>query len=215
MPNKIYLPVLIVFLCISSSAQAELIKLKSGQSVEGKIITQDKDKILVDIGIDTPVTYFRDEIKEIAAPAVIEETIQDPQAHLNADAMEAKAVELIDAGQMDQGLEAMRQAIALDATPQRHFNYGSILFGNGVSRFKKGMIEEAKKILLKAQDELDKAISGFDPENDTSVIAQAYFLSGEIQSKAFDDTAKAKVYYQKAISAADHDGAKAALTTLK
>lgn len=212
MPNKIYLgPLLIVFLTVP--AAADVIKLNSGQQIDGKILKQDKDSILVDAGIDTPVTYFRDEIKEIiTAPApVVQAAVSSPQTRLDADAKEAKAVELIDAGRMDEGLAQLQEALALDPTPQRHFNYGSILFGNGVAEFKKGAIDHAKKILLHAQDELDKAVKSFDHEADKLAVGQAYFLMGEMQAKAFADTTKAKTYYQQAVTVANHAAAKAAL----
>lgn len=128
-----------------------------------------------------------------------------------ADRMENQAVAAVDAGRMDKGLSLMRQAIALDAAPSRQLNYGSILFGNGVSLFKGGQKDKAKKVLAEAREQLLKAVDGFDKTKDALFLAQAYFLLGEIERNGFADAAKAKEYYKKSLSFYDHEGAKAAL----
>lgn len=195
---------------------AETIKLRNGQTVEGKILKEQKDSILVDVGIGMPVTYFRDEIKDIAAEkTAASDQATQAQVSSQADGLEARAVGLIDEGKMDQGVELLRQALALDPNPQRHMNYGSILFGNGVEAFKQGKADEGKKILQESEAQLKKAIEGFtkssgDPSNEFAA-AQAYFLLGEMHANAFADPAQAKTYYEKAVALAAHDGAKAAL----
>ena len=200
----------------SVPAGAETIKLYSGQSVQGKILKEEKDSILVDAGVDTPVTYFRDEIKAILPDEKVQPPAAvDPQLRAQADALEAQALELIDADQMDKGLAMVRQAVALDPTPQRHMNYGSILFGNGVALFKQAQAEEGKKILRLCEEQLHKAIEGFNKDKDAVFLAQAYFLLGEMYNNAFADPAKAKEFYSTALTFSDHDGAKAALAKIK
>ncbi len=183
-------------LSFSSIARAEIIKLKSGQEIEGTILKESKDSILLDAGIDTPVTYFRDEIQAILpqpqAPAVPVEDV-----HQKADTLENQAVELIAADQMERGLALMDQAIALDPAAQRWMNYGSVLFGNGVSLFKSGRTEEGLKILRQAETQLLKAIAGFDKNKDAVFLGQSYFLLGEMYHNAFNDPDQAQEYYQK------------------
>ncbi len=195
-------------------AWAELIKLKSGQTVEGKIVKERGDSILVDTGIEMPVTYFRDEIKEILPDPPAQPAAPQPDQRGRADALEARAVELIDEGKMDQGLDLINQAIALDPSAQRHMNYGSILFGNGVADFKGGRQDEGKAVLQKAEDELKKAIASFGTKTDPLFPAQCYFLLGEMFKNAFADESQAREFYQKAVDLAGHDGAKAALAKL-
>jgi tetratricopeptide (TPR) repeat protein len=203
----------IIFCAIISGAWpslAETVKLNSGQTISGKILKEDKKSILMDVGIDTPVTYFRDEIKEILADAPAgTPVLEDPRQH--ADALESQAVELIDAEKMDEGMDLLRQAVTLDPLPGRHMNYGSILFGNGVALFKKDQQEEGLKILRQAEQELNKAITGFDKQKDAAFLSQAYFLLGEMYSNAFADKPQAKTYYTQALTFFDHDGAKSAL----
>ena len=204
----------IFWLLFACPARAEIIKLNSGQAVEGKVLKKERGSILVDVGIDTPVTYFRDEIKEIVPDPIAPPQVQGQNARLRADALESQAVELIDADKMDQGFDLIAQAIALDPAPRRYMNYGSILFGNGVALFKKGQLEEGKSVLGQSEEQLNKAIAGFDKTKDAVFLGQTYFLLGEMYANAFADAAKAKEFYQKAVSLADHDGAKAALTKI-
>ncbi len=214
MPNNCSRVLFALSFFISLNAYAELIKLNSGQQVEGKILKEEKDSILVDAGIDTPVTYFRDEIKEITADLKPSDLPVDPQLRLQADALEAQALELIDTNKMTEGLAKIRQAIGMDPSPHRLMNYGSILFGNGVAQYRKGMIDDAKIILRDAQTQLNKAIEGFNKTNDAAFIGQSYFLLGEIESNAFNNLTKAKEYYTQAVSICAHDSAKAALAKL-
>ena len=192
-------------------ARAEIIKFNSGQTVQGKILKEGKDSILVDAGIDMPVTYFRDEIKAILPdePAQV-----SPQDRAQADAIESQALEFIDADKMEEGLKLIRQAIAIDPAPQRHMNYGSILFGNGVPLFKKGDQEEGKKVLSVCEEQIQKAIAGFAKDKDAVFLSQANFLLGEIYANAFADIHKAKEYYQKSLTFSEHAGAKAALAKI-
>jgi tetratricopeptide (TPR) repeat protein len=132
-----------------------------------------------------------------------------------ANRLETKAVELIDNDQMAQGMDLMKQAVAINPTPMRHMNYGSILFGNGVADFKAGHKPEALEILYQAQDQLAQAIVGFNPRKEAVFIAQAYFLLGEINLNALSNPEKAKMYYHKSLSFYPNLGAKAALEKLQ
>ena len=195
-------------------AGAEVLELKSGQRIEGKVLQETKDAYVVDAGVGTPLTYFKDEVKAVL-PDTNTPLLNNPaQISQQADAMENQAVTAIDAGQMDKGLSLMRQAIALDPAPSRYLNYGSVLFGNGVSVFKGGQTDKAKEILSNARTQLLKAADGFNKTTDAMFLAQTYFLLGEIARNGFNDAAKAKELYQKSLSLYDHEGAKAALAQL-
>ena len=131
-----------------------------------------------------------------------------------ADQLEDKGAQAIDDGDMARGLDFMVQAIALDPTPERHMNYGSILFGNGVSVYKDSDQEKGKEILRQAQAQLQKAIEAFNSNKDQVYLSQCYFLLGEMYNNAFGDKLKAKEYYTKAASLNDYMGARDALNKL-
>lgn len=193
----------------ASPGAAEVIFLKSGTHVEGKILKEDSSSVVVDAGVDMPITYYKDEIKSIER-----DLPYDPLASKQADSLEARAVELIDDGQMNQGLDLMRQALILAPSPQRHMNYGSILFGNGVKLYKEDKKEQGRNILRQAEEELNKAAASFDKTKDPFFMAQCFYLLGEMYANAFDDKVKAKDYYQEAIDLAGHAGAQKALAKL-
>lgn len=65
MPRNFAL-VTVIFLITAHTAAAESIRLKSGRTVEGKILTQTDDSITIDVGIGVPVTYYLDEIENIS-----------------------------------------------------------------------------------------------------------------------------------------------------
>jgi tetratricopeptide (TPR) repeat protein len=131
-----------------------------------------------------------------------------------ADTLEDKGAQAIDDGNMSQGLDYMVQAITLDPSPIRYLNYGSILFGNGVSVFKDSDQNQGKAILRQAEIQLLTAIKGFNPKKDQVYLSQCYFLLGEMYRNAFGDNARARDYYQKAVDLNDYTGAKDALTKL-
>ena len=62
--NKIFLGIWGEILC-SSLAMAETIQLKSGNDIHGKIVEETEKYIRVDVGIDTPLTFYRDEIERV------------------------------------------------------------------------------------------------------------------------------------------------------
>ncbi|MFH1360712.1 MAG: hypothetical protein ABIJ41_06710 [Candidatus Omnitrophota bacterium] len=81
MRSKYSLLAFIVSLTVSW-ASAETIQFKSGKTLKGKIIEQTSDFIKVDIGIDMPVTYYRDEILNIENDIPSDsEASHDQQSH--------------------------------------------------------------------------------------------------------------------------------------
>ena len=201
----------IAFMLTSASpSAAEVIFLKNGKHIEGKIVKEDSKSVVIDVGIELPVTYYRDEIRGIEKEFPV-----DPLAVSQADAMEAKAVELIDQGKMSEGLDLMRQALVLAPSAQRHMNFGSILFGNGVMLFKNGQQEQGRNMLRQSEEALTKALAAFDKERDAFFMAQCFYLLGEMYSHAFQDEAKAKDYYTEAVALVSHPGATKALNDLK
>ncbi len=52
-------------LCLPQIASADILKLKSGKTWEGKITEQTDTFIKIDIGVRVPVTFWRDEIDSI------------------------------------------------------------------------------------------------------------------------------------------------------
>lgn len=55
--------IVVLFLFISPTARAEIIRLKSGKVIEGIIVERTEDSIKVDTGLGIPVTYYLDEIE--------------------------------------------------------------------------------------------------------------------------------------------------------
>jgi TPR repeat protein len=143
------------------------------------------------------------------------ETSTDAQKRISqADALEDKGAQAIDDGDIDHGLDFMVRAIAMDPTPLRRMNYGSILFGNGVEAFKDSDQNKGKEILRHAETELLKAIAGFDPNRDQVYLSQCYFLLGEMYLNAFGDKIKARTYYKRSADLNDYSGARDALNKL-
>ena len=60
--NFIFLIFLALLGAISSNVFAETVQLKSGKVIEGKIIEEKNDYIKVDVGVENPITLFKDEI---------------------------------------------------------------------------------------------------------------------------------------------------------
>lgn len=202
---------IVVAFCITSASKgaAEVIFLKSGTHVQGKILKEDDVKVVVDAGVDVPVTYYKEDIKNISR-----DLPYNPLAMKHADALEAKAVELIDGNHMNEGLDMMRQALILAPNANRHMNYGSVLFGNGVMLFKENKKEQGRQVLQQAEEELNKASALFQVPKDSFLMAQCFYLLGEMYAHAFDDKAKAQDYYQEAVELAAHPGAIKALKNL-
>lgn len=201
--------ILAVLTTSASNGAAEVVFLKSGSHVEGRILKEDSKSVIIDAGVDMPLTYYKDDIKSIE-----KDMPYDPLATKQADQLEARAVELIDTDQMNQGLDLMRQALILAPNAQRHMNYGSILFGNGVKFFKEDKKEQGRNILHQAEEELNKAAVAFNRDKDPFFVAQCFYLLGEMYANAFDDKVKARDYYQEAVELSNHPGAKKALEKL-
>ena len=200
------LPLVMVMLS-TSVLFADTLQLTNGKKVDGQIVRQDKDSILIDTGVGTPITYYRDEIA-----SVISAPFADPSS--DADKLENEAVELIDAGKRAEGLQKMLKAISTDPTPLRRMNYGSVLFGDGVEKYKKGDREGALVIFQSCERQLQVAIAAFNQSTDTAYLSQCYYLLGEMYLNAFGSKEKASEYYTKSLSYFDHPAAKAALAKI-
>ena len=189
----------------SSFAVADTIILKSGKTVQGIIRERNAKSIRLDVGLDFPITYYLDEVKDI-----VSDNPSDGTDHRNktasvknvaqADAFEQQGLDLIEAGKMDEGIALLRKAIALDPKANRHLNLGAVLSGNGVALFKKDDKKEAVKIFKESEDEIKNAIKLFDPEQESIFLSQAYYLLGEMYAQGFENTVGARDYYEKSIS---------------
>ncbi len=212
-----FLKKIIVFSFLSfsftSNGLAEIIQLKSGQIIEGKVLSQDQNSIIIDTGKRHRVSYPLAQIKEIYSDSS-KQFKEQIIAKQKANELENQAIESIDNNKMAEGLILMKRALEVDATPMRHMNLGSILFGNGVADFKEGKKAQAKETLRQSEEQLMRAIAGFDPRTEKIFLAQAYLLLGEIYSNAFLDKEKAKDFYKESLSYYENQAAKTALELL-
>jgi tetratricopeptide (TPR) repeat protein len=140
-------------------------------------------------------------------------SLPNPDAAAKADRTEQRGLELIDQGEMAQGLDLLREALREDPQANRHLNLGSILFGNGVTLQKQGKSDEAEKIFAEAQAELLQAVQQFDPKEETTFISEGYNLLGEL-AVASNDKLGAKKYFEKSISFYENPAAKRGLAGL-
>ena len=79
-PHNSIFSFLAVIFVTAGVAQAETIRLKSGQTIEGTVVERAEDSIKVDIGLGIPVTYYLDEIESspMPSPAPEPKTTQSP-----------------------------------------------------------------------------------------------------------------------------------------
>lgn len=207
--------ILFIFLLNLPIAKAETIILGSGRTVHGKVLERTDKTIKIDVGLDFPITYYLDEVDRVETDTPSQQGTKPEQSQEDdADALELQGLDLIDEGQMDQGLELLRKATALDPKPNRHLNLGAILSGNGVAAFKDGRKDEAFAVFKEAQAELDQAIDLFDPKKEITFLSQAYYLLGEMHAQAFGNPAKAREYYQNSISLYENPAAQRGLKAL-
>jgi tetratricopeptide (TPR) repeat protein len=215
--------VLLMTFAFLSTAQADTLTLKSGKIVEGKIVERTSRAIQLDVGLDFPITYYTDEIQDISESSVAAKPSQPAASskapaggphEAKADQLEQKGLSAIDEGRMDEGLSLLQEALKLDPQGSRHLNFGTILFGNGVSLQKRGNSEESIKVFRQAEEEIQQALKLFDPEGETTFISQAYSLLGEMYANAFNDNAKAKTFYEKALSFYENPAARRGLAAL-
>jgi tetratricopeptide (TPR) repeat protein len=190
------------FIFLSSfSAIADTLILKSGKTVQGAIRERTAKSIQIDVGLDFPITYYPDEVKDIILDNQINDADKPASVKnaLQADAIEGQGLDLIEAGKMDEGIVLLRKAIALDPKANRHLNLGTILSGNGVALFKQGDKKAAVKTLKESEGEIKDAIKMFDPKQESIFLSQAYYLLGEMYAKGFENPVGAKEYYEKSI----------------
>ncbi len=93
MNKKLSIIFLLMFLFISSSSFAETIILKSGKTIEGKILEKTDKYIKVDTeGI--PITYYMDEIKSIANDTLQNSFVPAIQSNNSLQQTETKVTEI-------------------------------------------------------------------------------------------------------------------------
>ncbi len=202
--------ILFAFFLVSPNVWPDTIKLKSGKIIQGTIRERNARLIQLDVGLDFPITYYFDEIQDViedsqgpssdqvsAMPAPIKASNAKAD---KANEIEQQGLAMIDDGKMDEGLALLRQAIDMDPTASRHLSLGGILFGNGVALSKEGNKEAALKIFREAEKEIREATITFDPNEEKTLLSQAYYLLGEMYANAFGDQSKAKEFYEKSLS---------------
>ncbi len=97
---------LIIFILFASYSYAQVIKLRSGQTISGKIIKKTNKYIVVDQGLGQAVTYYMDVEKELVGeapqpekkpevpnPTSPEETTEAPLPEINYDAQNPNITE--------------------------------------------------------------------------------------------------------------------------
>jgi hypothetical protein len=122
------MPLVLIFALLAATAFAETITLKSGKTIEGKILERSDTYIKVSFG-DVPLTYFLDEVDSIDGvklEPVKKEPVQPaaaPAAALNKDALIAKIKEAQKGiGRMDykQTMELQMQGIMNSKVERRY-----------------------------------------------------------------------------------------------
>ena len=202
--------ILAVFFSIPSNVWSDTIKLKSGKIVHGTIRERNSRLVELDVGLDFPITYYFDEIQEVnedgskkPMDTVFGTSVPLKTSNmgaLKADEIEQQGLAMIDEGKMEDGLVLLRQALIMDPKASRHLTLGGILFGNGVALSKTAQKEEALKIFREAEKEIQEAITMFDPDEEKTLLSQAYSLLGQMYANAFADPSKAKEFYERSLS---------------
>ncbi len=201
-----------------SAAWSDSIILKSGKKVQGTIEARTDKFIQVNVGLDFPITYYLDEVKDIVSDqnSVDSKQTKPPSVDIvqQADDLEQQGLSAIDDGRMDEGLALLRKAVALHPRANRHLNLGTILSGNGVALFKKGLKAEAAVVFKDSERELQEAVKLFDPKTESIFLSQAYFLLGELYAQGMQDQKEARKFYQKSISFYPNSAAERGLKAL-
>lgn len=122
---------------------------------------------------------------------------------------QAQAADLLDQGKGDEALALLKQMT--EERPEEapaHMNYGSILFAKARVWFQSGHEQESLPLFKEAETHLKKAAELFD-DRDSALKGQSYYLLGDIYSYVYQDSGKAKEFYEAALkSYPGHDGAK-------
>jgi tetratricopeptide (TPR) repeat protein len=109
---------------------------------------------------------------------------------------------LIQKGSMDEGLGCIKKATEIaPESADWHMNYGSMLFMKGQQVFQSQGKDQSMPIFIEAEKELLSAIKLFG-QADVMLIAQCYFILGEIYFYVREDKTQAKAFYQQSL---DHD----------
>lgn len=120
-----------------------------------------------------------------------------------ANILYPKAMSLVNSGQLEEGLEILKQTTSLASEePDIHSNYASVLFTKAQQLMRSGQSEKMMLVLNEVEKELSTAIRLYDenPSKDAGnfKIAQCNFLLGEVYY-LYGDKQKAKSLYQKAL----------------
>ncbi|MBL8013704.1 MAG: tetratricopeptide repeat protein [Candidatus Omnitrophica bacterium] len=206
--------VVLISCLISSEVSSETILFKSGKSITGVIKEKTDKSIILDVGLDVPMTYYLDDVKDILSDKTHKANETDGSGDKQADALEKEGLNLIELGQMQEGLSLLKKAIDLSPQADRHLNLGSVLFGNGVAAFKQGQKDKALRIFQDSQQELEKAISLFDKKTQQMFLGQAYFMLAEMQSQGFGNIHEANKLYEQSLFFYPNPAAERALKQL-
>lgn len=174
--KRLVIPLLVLSLCFPTLIFAETIVLKSGKTVEGKIIEKTDESVKIDFhGVE--LTYFIDEVERIETDGIDSGKIDE-----NKDAVwliQRNAVEYIEKGQLDKAEEIYRDGL-------KEFPNNALLWaGLAGDVLDQGRIDEAIEYC-------NRALS-FD-----SCSVNAYFILGLAFSKKGDED-KAIQKFQEAI----------------
>lgn len=141
---KIIRAVLLILLAIftlSGESFAEVIILKSGKKIEGKIIERKPGYIKVDF-YGTPLTYYKDQIERIEGDSV--DNAVDEEYQVFCD----KARAFFKQGSYDEALTQLEQAVNYKPDyPQAHNDIGLIYacrndYPRAIEEFKKALVGE-------------------------------------------------------------------------
>ena len=209
------------FFVMNPSAVFSLDKvvLKSGKIVEGTIEERNDRFIQLNVGLNFPITYYNDDVKEIILEqkhSSFNEVLSlNGSVDQQADNLEQKGLSLIDEDKMEEGLTLLRKAVAMNPKADRHLNLGAILSGNGVSLFKKDRKKEAEAVFKESERELQQAIKLFNPKTESIFLSQAYFLLGELYAQGLNNKIQAREFYEKSNSLYPNPSAERGLNALK
>jgi len=214
--SKIGIFVLIGALFLSvSSASAETIVLKSGKTVEGKIIEKTDKFVKIDFhGVE--LTYFNDEIQSIEKEKLNVASPQRESSSVNASPAEEivnRGIEYARVGNYDEGIAEFNKAITIDPNNvNAYYNRGTVYFNKG--NFDQAILDFNKAIEIEpkasnaylnrsaayfGKGNYDQAISDdskvieIDPEYAEAYISRAvaYYEKKEYD-KAWEDVHKAE-----------------------
>lgn len=203
--KRLYLS-LIIFALLSGIAFAEVIKLKNGETVKGKILERTEDTIKVDPGIGVSVSYYLDEIESIdgveVMPPIVKEKESLVQSDLggandevpfkNIEGVEEKVDMLASSGEVVLRVEGIPGS---DMETYQIFSIGNteiarkrIAYGMQGGKFESKVVSMTGRIpdgIVKVYDS-DGALRGEMPYKDNREhgLARNYYRSGSLMREA-------------------------------